>query len=64
MTRRPCRSPLGAHYDAETLARQSEYHACCQRTAAHRFDCSTVIPERREQAVRGVGRAMRTRRVA
>lgn len=43
-------SPTAAHYDRWMLDRQAEYHACCQRTGVHRFDCSTGA--RREQPVR------------
>lgn len=39
MTRRPCVSPTAAHYDAETLKRQTEWRVCCASCDVHRFDC-------------------------
>ena len=42
-------SPTSHYYPSWLTARQSQYHVCCARTAAHRFDCTAVQPERRER---------------
>jgi hypothetical protein len=32
-------SPTSVQFASWQTAQQSLYHACCQRTAAHRWDC-------------------------
>jgi len=43
-------SPTSHWYASWLTKRQSLYHACCQRTAAHRHDC--MESDKREQPVR------------
>jgi hypothetical protein len=42
-------APTSPCFDRWLLNRQAGYNVCCQRTGAHRFDCSDG---KREQAVR------------